>query len=183
MVVENPTWGAPRIHGELLMLGFDVSERTISRWMKRAPRDREPARRWLTFLRNHREAIAAMDFFTVPTITFSTLYCFSSSVASNTSPSMVGSPQIFAHRQCQPKVANVAFIPAFRPRRERSSLGTASTKEWFPRWTTSGWADCTSVPPIPRQPEPSFSCFSMRRREKCALAPRSKEAIPNKVWA
>src|SRR5256712_6974545 len=76
MVVENSTWGAPRIHGELLMLGFDVSERTISRWMKRAPRDPEPAKRWLTFLRNHREAIAAMDFFTVPTITFSSLYCF-----------------------------------------------------------------------------------------------------------
>jgi len=76
MVVENPTWGAPRIHGELLMLGFDLSERTISRWMKRAPRDPEPAKRWLTFLRNHREAIAAMDFFTVPTITFGVLYCF-----------------------------------------------------------------------------------------------------------
>jgi len=76
MVVENPTWGAPRIHGELLMLGFDVSERTISRWMKRAPRDPEPAKRWLTFLRNHREAIAAMDFFTVPTISFNMLYCF-----------------------------------------------------------------------------------------------------------
>src|SRR3984893_3385361 len=76
MVAENPTWGAPRIHGELLMLGFDVSERTISRWMKRAPRDPEPAKRWLTFLRNHREAIAAMDFFTVPTITFRVLYCF-----------------------------------------------------------------------------------------------------------
>lgn len=76
LVAENPTWGAPRIHGELQMLGFDVSERTISRWMKRAPRDPEPAKRWLAFLRNHREAIAAMDFFTVPTITFSVLYCF-----------------------------------------------------------------------------------------------------------
>src|ERR1022692_4071845 len=76
MVVENPIWGAPRIHGELLMLGFDVSERTISRWMKRAPRDPEPAQRWLAFLRNHREAIAAMDFFTVPTITFGVLYGF-----------------------------------------------------------------------------------------------------------
>jgi transposase InsO family protein len=76
MVAENPTWGAPRIHGELLMLGFDVSERTISRWMKRAPRDPELAKRWLAFLRNHREAIAAMDFFTVPTITFGVLYCF-----------------------------------------------------------------------------------------------------------
>jgi len=76
MVAENPTWGAPRIHGELRMLGFDVSERTISRWMRRAPRDPEPAKRWLAFLRNHREAIAAMDFFTAPTITFGVLYCF-----------------------------------------------------------------------------------------------------------
>src|SRR5271170_3808434 len=76
MVAENPTWGAPRIHGELRMLGFDLSERTISRWMKRAPRGPDRAKRWLTFLRNHREAIAAMDFFTVPTITFGVLYCF-----------------------------------------------------------------------------------------------------------
>lgn len=76
MVAENPTWGAPRIHGELHMLGFDLSERTISRWMKRAPRDPDRARRWRVFLRNHREGIAAMDFFTVPTITFSVLYCF-----------------------------------------------------------------------------------------------------------
>ena len=76
IVAENPTWGAPRIHGELLTLGFDVSERTISRWMRRAPRDPEPAKRWLAFLHNHREAIAAMDFFTVPTITFRLLYCF-----------------------------------------------------------------------------------------------------------
>ncbi len=76
MVVENPVWGAPRIHGELLMLGYDVSERTISRWMKRAPRDPDPANRWLVFLRNHREVIAAMDFFTVSTITFNVLYCF-----------------------------------------------------------------------------------------------------------
>jgi putative transposase len=76
MVTENPTWGAPRIHGELLMLGFDVSERTISRWMRRAPKDPERAKRWLAFLRNHREAIAAMDLFTVPTLTFGVLYCF-----------------------------------------------------------------------------------------------------------
>lgn len=76
MVAENPTWGAPRIHGELLMLGFDVAERTVSRWMRKAPRNPEPAKRWLTFLKNHREAIAAMDFFTVPTVTFRLLYCF-----------------------------------------------------------------------------------------------------------
>jgi hypothetical protein len=76
MVAENPTWGAPRIHGELFMLGFEVSEVTVSRWMRRAPRNPAPARRWLTFLRNHRQAIAAMDFFTVPTLGFNVLYCF-----------------------------------------------------------------------------------------------------------
>ena len=76
MVAENPTWGAPRIHGELLKLGFDLSERSVSRWVRRAPRNPDPAKRWLTFLRNHREAIAAMDFFTVPTLTFGVLYCF-----------------------------------------------------------------------------------------------------------
>jgi hypothetical protein len=76
MVAENPTWGAPRIHGELLKLGFEVSERTVSRWIKRASKNPDPTRRWLVFLHNHREAIAAMDFFTVPTLTFGVLYCF-----------------------------------------------------------------------------------------------------------
>jgi len=76
IVVENRTWGAPRIHGELKMLGFEISERTVLRWMRKAPRDREPAKRWTAFLNNHREAIAAMDFFSVPTLTFGVMYCF-----------------------------------------------------------------------------------------------------------
>ncbi len=76
MVAENRTWGAPRIHGELKMLGFDISERTVLRWMRKAPRNPEPAKRWVAFLNNHREAIAAMDFFTVPTLTFGVLHCF-----------------------------------------------------------------------------------------------------------
>jgi len=79
MAAENPTWGAPRIHGELLKLGFHVSEPTVSRWLRQMPRTPDPGQRWLTFLRNHREAIAAMDFFTVPTLTFGVLYCFFSS--------------------------------------------------------------------------------------------------------
>jgi hypothetical protein len=66
MGAENPTWGAPRIHGELLNLGFDVSEPTVSRWLRRVPSATAPGQRWLTFLRNHRTAIGAMDFFTVP---------------------------------------------------------------------------------------------------------------------
>jgi len=76
MAAENPTWGAPRIHGERLMLGFEVAERSISRCMKRAPRDPELAQRWLAFLHHHREAITALDFFTVPTVTFQLLYGF-----------------------------------------------------------------------------------------------------------
>src|ERR1700736_24955 len=76
MAAENPTWGAPRIHGELLKLGFTVSEPTVSRWLQRVPRSPDVGKHWLTFLRNHRDAIAAMDFFTVPTLTFGVLYCF-----------------------------------------------------------------------------------------------------------
>ena len=76
MAKENPTWGAPRIHGELLKLGFEISERTVSRHLARVGRKGDARKLWLIFLRNHREVIAAMDFFTVPTATFRVLYCF-----------------------------------------------------------------------------------------------------------
>ena len=77
MARENPSWGAPRIHGELLKLGFDISERTVSRYLARRPaRAGDAAKNWLAFLKNHREAIAALDFFTVPTVSFRLLYCF-----------------------------------------------------------------------------------------------------------
>jgi len=73
MARENG-WGAPRIHGELLKLGFRVSERTVSRYMRRLRHSPGRRQSWLTFLRNHREVIVAMDFFTVPTATFRVLY-------------------------------------------------------------------------------------------------------------
>jgi transposase InsO family protein len=73
MARENPTWGAPRIHGELLKLGFELSERPVSRYLPCGRRDRGVIREWVTFLRNHREAIAPMDFFTAPTATFRVL--------------------------------------------------------------------------------------------------------------
>jgi putative transposase len=76
MVKENPTWGAPRIHDELLKLRLEVSERTVSRYIKRLSPSDQTNNLWTTFLRNHREVIAAMDFFTVPTLTFRVLYCF-----------------------------------------------------------------------------------------------------------
>src|SRR5262249_4956250 len=60
----------------MLKLGFRVSEPTVSRWLRQAPRNPDSTQRRLTFLRNHRDAIAAMDFFLVPTFTFGVLYCF-----------------------------------------------------------------------------------------------------------
>lgn len=74
MVRENPTWGAPRVHSELLMLGFVVSDRTAARYMPKRPRDPDAHQRWMTFLRNHRECLAAMDFFPAPTVRFQVLY-------------------------------------------------------------------------------------------------------------
>ena len=76
MAAENATWGAPRIHGELLKLGVVVSERTVSRYLQDQLRNRTSRPSWLAFLRNHREAIAAMDLFTVPTVSFRLLYVF-----------------------------------------------------------------------------------------------------------
>jgi len=74
MATENPTWGAPRINGEVRILGLEVSERTVSRYLPRRPRHPDAVARWLVFLRNLRDAIAAMDFFIVPTVTFRVLY-------------------------------------------------------------------------------------------------------------
>jgi len=76
MAAENPTWGAPRIHGELLKLGFEISEKTVSRNMPKRKPDKDKIEKWKTFLRNHRSEIAAMDFFTIPTFTFQVLYGF-----------------------------------------------------------------------------------------------------------
>ena len=76
MAAENSGWGAPKIHGELLKLGFEISERTVARYLRRLRRRCDPAKHWLAFLANHREVIVAFDFFTVPTLTFRLLYCF-----------------------------------------------------------------------------------------------------------
>jgi len=72
MSQQNPLWGAPRIHGELLKLGFDISEATVSRYMPRRPRD--PDQRWKTFVANHRHCMASIDFLVVPTVTFKLLF-------------------------------------------------------------------------------------------------------------
>ena len=74
MARENPLWGAPRIHGELLKLDIDVGQATVSSYM---PRTRKPpSQTWRTFIKNHASELAAIDFFTVPTATFKILYVF-----------------------------------------------------------------------------------------------------------
>ena len=74
MSVENPLWGAPRIHGELLKLGFEVAQSSVAKYMVK--RREPPSQGWRTFLRNHAPDIAAMDLFVVPTIDFRLLYAF-----------------------------------------------------------------------------------------------------------
>ena len=71
---ENPLWGASRIHGELLMLGFNVAQSTVSKYMQRG--GRPPSQSWKTFLRNHAEAIAAIDLCVVRTLAFDLLFVF-----------------------------------------------------------------------------------------------------------
>lgn len=71
---ENPLWGAPRIHGELLKLGIDIGETSVGKYMRR--HQRPPSQTWRTFLDNHLTTLVSVDFFTVPTIRFQVLYVF-----------------------------------------------------------------------------------------------------------
>ena len=71
---ENVTWGSPRIAAELRLLGYDLCNSTVAKYMVRA--DKPPSQTWRMFLANHAQDIAACDFFTVPTATFRMLYCF-----------------------------------------------------------------------------------------------------------
>jgi transposase InsO family protein len=74
MSMDNPLWGAPRIHGELLKLGFEVAQSSVAKYMVK--RRQPPSQGWWTFLRNHAPDIAAMDLFVAPTIGFDLLYAF-----------------------------------------------------------------------------------------------------------
>src|SRR5262249_2556943 len=74
MAAANPLWGAPRIHGELLKLGFEISERTVSRLMPK--RSAQPSQTWKTFLTNHVGQLVSIDFFTVPTLQLRVLFVF-----------------------------------------------------------------------------------------------------------
>ncbi|MBC8401409.1 MAG: hypothetical protein H8E14_07970 [Candidatus Marinimicrobia bacterium] len=72
--MKNPLWGAPRIHRELLKLGFDVSQTIVSSYMPK--KVKQSGQTWLTFLHNHLKETVSVDFFTIPTLTYSILYVF-----------------------------------------------------------------------------------------------------------
>ena len=74
MCRENPSWGAPRIHGELLKLGIDIGETSVSKYIVHGRKP--PSQTWRTFLENHAQQLVSIDFFTVPTIRFQVLYVF-----------------------------------------------------------------------------------------------------------
>ena len=89
MCRENPIWGAPRIHGELLKLGIDIGETSVSKYMLRCRKP--PSQTWHTFLANHVSQLVSVDFFTVPTIRFQVLYVFRSAIATRSSATISAS--------------------------------------------------------------------------------------------
>ena len=93
MALANPLWGSPRIHGELLKLGFELSQRTVARLMPRRPNS--PSQTWRTFLQNHLAELVSVDFFVVPTATFRLVFVF----------------VILLHRRCQVVHFNVTDCP------------------------------------------------------------------------
>ena len=117
MVAAKPLWRAPRIHGELKMLGIEISERTVSRILRRLPRP--PGQTWKTFLHNHFAQMVSMDFFTVPTITLKLLFVFI----------------VMEHRRRQVLHFNVTDHPT-APGRIRTPSGS-SARSAESVWTTS----------------------------------------------
>jgi hypothetical protein len=93
---ENPLWGAPRIHSELLMLGIEVAQSTVARYMTR--RQGSPSQGWKTFLRNHAAGIASLDLFVVRTISFKLLYAL---VILRHARKTIGSNQRYEQSDCR----------------------------------------------------------------------------------
>jgi len=112
MSAGNPLWGAPRIHGELLKLGIEVSQASVAKYMVR--RRQPPSQTWRTFLRNHIGQIAAADFFIVPTATYRLLFVL----------------VILAHGSR--RVVHVGVTTVHRPRGRRNNFARRSL-------ATSGW--------------------------------------------
>ena len=131
MSMENPLWGAPRIHGELLKLGFEVAQSSVTKYMVKRRRPRSQG--WRTFLRNHAPNIAAMDLFVVPTIGFDLLYAFvivrlgryrgvplECDAALTSSAIGIGSTAALSHAGCVPWASGTSLL--HRPRLGRMAV-------------------------------------------------------------
>jgi hypothetical protein len=145
MSVENPLWGAPRIHGELLKLGFEVAQSSVAKYMvkRRGP----PSQGWRTFLRNHAPDIAAMDLFVVPTIGFDLLYAF-------VIVRLDRRDLVWINVTANPTAEWVArqiteAFPGMRLRATSSAIATGSMAAWS-RADCAPWASGTSLPHRPR---------------------------------
>jgi hypothetical protein len=132
MSIENPLWGAPRIHGELLKLGFEVAQSSVAKYMvkRRGP----PSQGWRTFLRNHTPDIAAMDLFVVPTIGFNLLYAFvivrldrrSDVIGDFQAPYGVVLVEGTTWPRCLPTPSKAARMPAWMARGDANSRDAAN---------------------------------------------------------
>jgi hypothetical protein len=107
---ENPLWGAPRIHGELLKLGIDVGATSVSKYMIR--RRKPPSQTWRTFLENHVKTMVSVDFFTVPTIRFQVLYVFLVIATASSGRSLLSRGRQWASSRCFRRPARPGSVPA-----------------------------------------------------------------------
>ena len=162
MGAANPLWGAPRIHGELVKLGIAVSERTVSRLLRR--RRRPPSQTWRTFLTNHVTSLVSMDFFTVPTLTGRVLICVrapQSSPAPNRPPG--------DHRTSNSRMDGATVVDAFpydtTPRwlvRDRDAI---YGDEFRRRVAGMGMTEVISAPSSPWQNQLAERLIGSLRRE------------------
>jgi hypothetical protein len=145
MSMDNPLWGAPRIHGELLNLGFEIAQSSVAKYMVR--RRRPPSQGWRTFLRNHAPEIAAMDLFVVPTIGFNLLYAF---VIVRLDRRDLGLDQCHSKSDGRMGCAsNHGSFPGMRLRATSSAIGTGSMAV-LSHEDCAPWASETSPPHQPR---------------------------------
>ena len=181
---ENPLWGAPRIHGELLMLGIEVAESTVGRYMVR--RRRPPSQGWKTFLRNHAAGIASLDLFVVRTISFKLLYglvilgharrrLVTISITSNPTAEWIAG-QVTDAFPWDEAPRHAALTVAERPRRAPHRLDPAGKPRSLARVRRSAVASRSKELRFLLQPGPDASLI----RQECAGFSASAEDRPHR---
>src|SRR5467141_967301 len=142
MSADNPLWGAPRIHGELLKLGFEIAQSSVAKYMVK--RSWPPSQGWRTFLRNHSPDIAAMDLFVTPTLGFHLLYAYNSrnEIVGTTNKSIDAMPSVWLRRKVfQPcDGGRLLFAMYFATVVCPTSMPSLSSSPWIRGAPQSGFA-------------------------------------------